>query len=420
MNFKKTKLDNGMTLLMEKMDTVRSVSLGIWVRAGSRDEPAEKSGISHFLEHMFFKGTADRSAQDIAVAIDSLGGELNAYTSREGTTFYIKVLDDFLDTGIGLLADIFLNSDFPSDEVEREKGVVVEEIRMTEDTPDDYVHDIFNLNIWPGHGLGRPVLGTEETVGGFTREDLLAHIGRYYTVDNTIISCAGNFDEARLIGALNKAFAGFGGASSALRDGPVPKFKPIKIVRAKELSEAHICFGIKGIKQSSDDRYAALLLNTVLGGGLSSRLFQEIREKRGLAYSVYSFLSSYKDTGVWGIYAGTAPDKAAEVVNLSVEEIRRLSANIREDELQRARTQVMGNIMLGLESTSRRMQNIANQEIYYGRYFSPDEVIASINSITLEKARELSRDLVEDSSPAVVALGALPVGLEEDWAGIRL
>jgi len=420
MHFKKIKLENGITLLMEKIEHVRSVSLGVWVRTGSRDETQDRAGISHFLEHMFFKGTKSRSAQDIAVDIDSLGGELNAFTSKEGTTFYIKVLDDFLDSGIDLLADIFLGSTFPPDEIEREKGVIIEEIKMTEDTPDDYIHDLFSSIAWGGVSVGLPVLGSVASVGSFKKEHLLEYVNSRYFVDNTIISCAGNFDENRLVHSLNTAFKGFDRKQAHPDRLKKADFQPTVSIVNRELSEAHICIGLEGIEQSSDARYAALVLNTALGGGISSRLFQEVREKRGLAYSVYSFLSSYLDSGIWGIYAGTSPENADEVVEISINELRKLTDTISEDEVERARTQLKGNIILGLESTSRRMQNIANQEVYYGRYFSPEEVIERINSVSIEDARNVGRMLLSGKSPCIAALGQLDESLAKKWGNVRI
>ncbi|MFC1549397.1 M16 family metallopeptidase [Nitrospirota bacterium] len=419
MTFKKTKLDNGITLLMERIDNVRSVSLGIWVRTGSRDEKRESAGISHFLEHMFFKGTESRSAQDIAIAIDSLGGELNAFTSKECTTFYIKVLDDFLDNGIELLADIFLRSTFPTEEIEREKGVVTEEIRLTEDTPDDYIHDLFSFSAWGDGNIGLPVLGSELSVNSIRREHLVDYVNTRYSTDNIIISCAGNFDEDRLISRLNKALDEFDRKEGLSVPMEKAVFSPGAKILNRELSEAHICIGVQGIRQASEDRYAALLLNTALGGGISSRLFQEIREKRGLAYSVYSYLSSYLDNGMWGIYAGASPERAEEVVDISIHEMKKLVDTVDEIEIERARTQLKGNILLGLESTSRRMQNIANQEIYYGRYYGPDEIIEKINSVSVDNVRGIGRRMLEKGSPCIVALGRLDPALESRWSKIQ-
>jgi predicted Zn-dependent peptidase len=404
--FKRTRLDNGMTVVMERTRNVRSVSLGVWVRVGSRNESPEKGGISHFLEHMFFKGTRKRSAHQIAVEIDSLGGELNAFTSKEGTTFYIKVLDEHLAKGVELLSDVFLHSTFPQEEIGREKNVVREELKMVEDTPDEYIHDLFSLAVWGDNGLARPVLGRRQTVRSFTRQDLLRHIRTYYGTADTIVACAGNFEEKKLLDLLNRSLGGLRRASEPPQEEP-PEFHPGVRVHGRELAEVHICLGVRGIRQASEDRYAALLLNTVLGGGISSRLFQEIREKRGLAYSVYSFLSSYADAGVWAVYAGTGRRKVNEVVERAAEEFRRLPETMTEAELQRAKDQLKGSLILGLESTGRRMQNIANQEIYFGRYYSPSEIISAIDAVGLSETRALAERLVSDSGMALTVLGPM-------------
>lgn len=404
--FNKHTLQNGITLVTERIRNVRSVCVGIWVKVGSRNEPSRHNGISHFLEHMLFKGTRKRSSAEIAISIDSLGGDLNAFTSKEGTAYYIKVLDEHLETGVDLLCDLFLRSTLMESEIEKEKGVIREEINMVEDTPDDYVHDLFSRNVWGNGGLGLPVAGSAESIGRFSREDLVSHVRRYYGAHETVIACAGNFEPNALVDTLNRKMGRFR-KGLKLKPTEGPKFIPGLSAHGRDLSEAHICAGIQGIAQGSSDRYALLLLNSVLGGGVSSRLFQEIREKRGLVYSVYSFLSSYHDTGVWGIYAGVGPKGAAEVLQRSLHELRNLHSTITEAELKRAKDQIKGNLMLGLESTSRRMQSIANQEIYYGRHYSPREVIKSIEAVTLEEARALARRLTADDAVAVTVLGPL-------------
>ncbi len=402
--FKKTVLDNGIPVVMEQIRNVRSVSLGIWVKVGSRNEPPHKSGISHFLEHMFFKGTKKRTAKDIAIDIDSLGGDLNAFTSKEGTTFYVKVLDEYLERGVELLSDVFLRSTFPEGEVGKEKGVIIEEINMVEDTPDDYVHDIFSSSVWGSEGLGQTVLGNRKTVKSLGRDDLVEHIRKYYGTADTVVACAGNFDADALLEMLKKSLG-------RLRRGSAPDigepsvFNPQIQVVGRDLSEVHICLGIKGIAQSSPDRYALLLLNAVLGGGLSSRLFQEIREKRGLVYSVYSFLSSYIDTGLWGVYAGTGRKNVNTVIEKTIEELFGLHRTISETELQRAKDQLKGNLVLGLESTSRRMQSLATQLIYYGKYFSPAEIIRAIDAVSLKEARELAHRLTTEDGMALTVYG---------------
>ncbi|MFZ5906770.1 MAG: M16 family metallopeptidase [Nitrospirota bacterium] len=408
--FKKEYLENGLPVVMESLKNMRSVVVGIWVKVGSRSEKAEKNGISHFLEHMFFKGTKKRSAKDIAFEIDSLGGELNAFTSRENTTFYIKMLDEYLEQGLELLSDIFLNSTFPEEDIEKEKTVIKEEIKMVEDTPDDYIHDLSNQNIWGTTGLGQSVLGKRDTIRSFAREDLIFHIRKYYGTKDTVISCAGNIDHERMLSLLGRNLGHLRRGSEPELGDP-PQFRSGVEVYHKELSEAHLCLGIKGLPQSHRERYVFFLLNTILGAGVSSRLFQEIRETRGLAYSIYSFVASYHDTGVWGIYAGVSRKKVREVLELILKELDGLRETISEAELARAKNQLKGNIVLGLESSSGRMNNIARQEIYYGRYYSPREIITGIESVTLDQARNLAERLIRREYFSVTIHG--PVRTEE-------
>ncbi len=414
--FKKAHLENGIPVVMEQIKNVHSVALGIWVKVGSRNELPEKNGISHFLEHMFFKGTQKRSARDIAVDTDSLGGDLNAFTSRESTTFYIKVLDEYLDRGTELLSDIFLHSTFPENDIEKEKGIIKEEIKLVEDTPDDYIHDLFNQTIWGNEGIGQPVLGRRETIKSFKREDLTSHIKKYYGTKDTVISCAGNFEVDKLLDKLNHSFGSLRRGSEPEK-GPQPVFNGKISIHSKDLSEVHLCIGVKGIPQSSNDRYILFLLNTILGAGVSSRLFQEIREKRGLAYSIYSYITSYLDTGVWAIYAGTGKKKITEVIELILKEVNGLADTLTDAELQRAKDQLKGNLILGLESTSSRMQNIARQEIYYGRYYSPNELIKEINAITLKQVKELSEKLLRQNTFALTVLGPVSEGDIKGIAG---
>lgn len=414
--FKKGHLENGTPVVMEQIKNVRSVALGIWVKVGSRDEPPEKNGISHFLEHMFFKGTKKRSARDIAVDIDSLGGDLNAFTSRENTTFYVKVLDEYLDKGAELLTDVFLHSTFPEDDIEKEKGIIKEEIKMVEDTPDDHIHDLFNQTIWGHKGIGQPVLGRRETIKSFSRDDLISHIRKYYGTKDTVISCAGNFEPDRLLNILNHSLGGLRRGSEPKKGEP-PVFTGKIAVHSKELSEVHICLGVQGIPHASDARYVLFVLNTILGAGVSSRLFQEIREKRGLAYSIYSFISSYIDTGLWAVYAGTGRKRVTEVIELVLKEFWGLADTLTDVELQRAKDQLKGNLILGLESTNSRMQNIARQEIYYGRYYSPHEIMKEIDAVSLKQAKELSERLVRKDAIALTVLG--PAN-EKDLRGILI
>lgn len=412
--FLKEHLPNGIPVVMEQLKNMRSVALGIWVKVGSRNETPDKSGISHFLEHMFFKGTERRTAKDIAVEIDSLGGDLNAFTSKETTTFYVKVLDEYLEKGVELLLDVFLHSKFPEEDIEKEKRIIKEEIKMVEDTPDDYVHDLFNQTIWGNTGLGQPVLGKRETVRSFIREDIVSHIRKYYGTKDLVISCAGNFEPPSLLSLLTKNLGNLRRGSEPEK-GPEPLFRSKVEVFNRELSEAHMCLGVKGIPQASRERYGLFVLNSILGGGVSSRLFQEIREKRGLAYSIYSFIASYLDTGVWGVYSGISRKRVKDVVELILKEMCSLNDTLTEAELQRAKNHLKGNIILGLESTSSRMNNIARQEIYYGRYYSPKEIMKEVDSITLDHIKDLAERLVRKESFSLAVYGPVP---EKDLKGI--
>jgi predicted Zn-dependent peptidase len=404
--FAKYHLDNGIPLVAERIRNVHSVTLGIWVKVGSRYEPPEKNGISHFLEHMFFKGTKRRSARDIAVDIDSMGGDLNAFTSRETTTFYVKILDDYLERGTDLLTDIFLHSTFPEGDMEKEKSIIKEEIKMVEDTPDDYIHDLFSHAVWGGDCIGQPVLGRRETIKSFTASDLMGHIKKYYGTKDTVIACAGNFEPDMILKSLNH-YLGHLRRGSEARKGEPPQFKPGISVHSKDLSEVHTCIGVRGLPQESPERYTLYLLNAILGASVSSRLFQEIREKRGLAYSIYSFIASYLDTGIWGVYAGTARKRVVEVIDLIVKEMKGLKDTITDAELQRAKDQLKGNVILGLESTNSRMQNIARQEIYHGRYFSPEEIIREIDAVRMKQVKALAEVLVQDGGIALTVFGSV-------------
>ncbi|GBD97985.1 MAG TPA: insulinase family protein [Nitrospirae bacterium] len=402
--YKKVILDNNIPLLMEKVNGVHSVCIGVWVKIGSRYENPGKNGISHFLEHMFFKGTGSRTAQDIATEIDSLGGELNALTSTEYTLFYVKVLNEYVEQAISILTDIFLQSTFPEADIEKEKNIVIEEIKMVADNPAEYVYELFSKDIWGEEGLGQSVLGKQETITSFTRNDLINHINKYYGAENIILACSGNFNEEKLIEHLNRTLGALKRKGEQKSEAPPGFTAKINIV-TKDLSESHICLGVKGLPYRSEERYSMHLLNTILGSGISSRLFQNVRENRGLVYSIYSYHVAYFDTGMWGVYAGTDKKHVSEVVNLAVDEMRNLPDSVTADELQRARAQLKGNLILALESTSNKMTNIAKQEIYYGQYFSPEEIIKMVESVTLENVRALAQRLVGDGSFALTVYG---------------
>ena len=344
--FTKRALDNDIPVVMEQLKNFRSVILGIWVKVGSRHETPDKNGISHFLEHMFFKGTKKRTATDISFHIDSLGGDLNAFTSRENTAFYVKVLDEYIDKGVELLTDIFLHSLYQEEEIEKEKGVIKEEIKLVEDTPDEYIHDLFSRTIWGETELGQPVLGKRETIKTFTRDDLLNHVRKYYGTSDTVVACAGNFEPDHVINLLNH-YLGNLRRGSEPQSFSAPSFRSAIEVYPKDLSETHICCGYEGLSFASPERYAIAILNSIVGSSVSSRLFQEIREKKGYAYSIYSFVSSYQDTGFWAVYAGTGRKRAVSVTELIIKEMQGLYNTISNTELRRAKDQLKGNIILG-------------------------------------------------------------------------
>ena len=398
-------LGNGLRVLTERMTQVRSVSIGVWLTRGSRHESAERGGIAHFVEHMLFKGTAQRSAEDIAQAIDSIGGQLDAFTAKEYASYYIKVLDEHLPLALDILSDIVLNPAFSPEDVEREKKVVVEEIKMVEDTPDDLVHEIFTQGFWENHPLGRPILGTRETVESFTSDLLRSYFVNAYTPRNLIISAVGNLEHARLMDLVHEKFGtltgdGAGGAEQA------PEVVPKIVIRNKELEQSHLCLGASSYPQNHDDRYSSYVLNTLLGGSMSSRLFQNVREKRGLAYAVFSGLSAYRDAGSFTIYAGCSNEAVGEVIDLVVEELRGMkSVAVPDAELRRAKDHLKGSLMLSLENTASRMSHIARQEIYFERQFGLDETLQGIERITPDDVRRVATELFKDGSLAATVLG---------------
>jgi predicted Zn-dependent peptidase len=398
-------LDNGLRLITETMPHVRSVTIGVWLMRGSRHESDARSGIAHFVEHMLFKGTDTRSAEDIAQAIDSIGGQLDAFTAKEYASYYIKVLDEHLPLAVDLLADIVLRPAFAADELEREKKVILEEIKMVEDTPDDLVHELFTQHFWEGHPLGRPILGTKETVDALTAETLSEYFRGAYVAPNMIISAAGNLDHARVRELVLDAFGGLRRSGEPFSDRP-PRVVPQVVTRTKELEQSHICLGTNSYPQSHDDRYVSYILNTVLGGSMSSRLFQNVREKRGLAYAVFSGLSAYRDAGNITIYAGCANEAVGEVIDLCVEELRGLKRDpVPDAELRRAKDHLKGSLMLSLENTASRMSHLARQEIYFDRHFGLDETLAGVERVSASDVRRVASDLFSNGSLAATVLG---------------
>jgi predicted Zn-dependent peptidase len=398
-------LDNGLRILTERMTQVRSISIGVWLTRGSRHESAERGGIAHFVEHMLFKGTASRSAEDIAQAIDSIGGQLDAFTAKEYASYYIKVLDEHLPLAIDILSDIVRNPAFSAEDVAREKKVVVEEIKMVEDTPDDLVHELFTQGFWENHPLGRPILGTKETVESFSAELLRDYFKGVYTAKNLIVSAVGNLEHARVRDLVAEKFGSLTTPSPPAAD-EAPRVVPKILVRNKELEQSHLCVGVSSYPQNHDDRYSSYVLNTLLGGSMSSRLFQNVREKRGLAYAVFSGLSAYRDAGSFTIYAGCSNEAVGEVLDLVVEELRNVKqAPVPDAELQRSKDHLKGSLMLSLENTASRMSHLARQEIYFDRQFGLDETLSGIEKVTAGDVQRVAIDLFKGDALAATVLG---------------
>jgi len=393
---------------MEEIPFVKSASIGIWVEVGSRDETDAEAGISHFIEHMFFKGTARRSARQIAQEMDGLGGELNAFTSREMTVFYTKVVDEHLPQAVGLLADLFRHSMFSPLEIAREKKVVLEEIKMVEDDPEDLVHDLHTANVWNGNPIGRPILGDVEIIRNLSRRKILDYIRRKYLPDRIVISAAGRFNRSLLIRQLNRAFRTFGRDAIGGWPGnpPAPVAGGRLVIRRKKLEQTHLCLGLPGLPLTHRDRYGTYALSTLLGGGLSSRLFQEVRERRGLVYSIYSHFSGFRDAGMLTVYAASSPKVVRQVLKVTIRELRRLrERGIHSDELRRAVNQLKGGTLLGLESTNNRMSRLAKDEIYFGRFFTLEETLGDINKVSKRQIQRLSELLLDTQKLSLTLLG---------------
>jgi predicted Zn-dependent peptidase len=403
---RKETYPNGMVLLTESMPTLRSVALGVWMRKGSRHEQTEENGISHFIEHLLFKGTESRTARDIALTIDSVGGQMDAFTTKEYTCFYFKVLDQHLDVAIDLLSDIVRHPRFQPEEIEKERKVIYEEIKMVDDTADELVYDLWSEAFYGDNPLGRPIQGTVESVARMRPETLIRFFRESYQPANLLVTAAGNLDHDRLAAALRASFGDLPG-------GDVPRLGPPPGARAglalrekKELGQLHLCLGVPGVRMNDPRRYPEYVLNTVLGGTMSSRLFQHIREERGLVYSVFSSANSFIDTGNVIIYAATSPESAREVTDLILQELHRIKEEpIGDAELQLAKDHLKGNLMLSLESSSSRMSNLARQELYFGRQFSLDEILSGIDQVTREAVGSLARDLFDPTRCTLAVLG---------------
>jgi len=401
-------LPNGLVVLTEPMPHVRSVSVGIWVRTGTRREPALLNGIAHFIEHMVFKGTERRSVEEIARSVDALGGMLDAFTSKEMICFSAKVLDEHLSIAFDIISDLVLRPRFAPEDIEKEKGVILEEMKMDEDNPEYLLHDVFTQSFWPGHPLGKPIVGTRETVSGFTRDAVLGCYRTWFRPNNLVITAAGHVDHAQLVELAAAAFGDRSASSDGFVETP-PQAQPQITLRHKaDLEQVHILLGVPSIHATDERRFAVYVLNNLLGGGMASRLFQNIREKLGLAYAVFSENTAYRDTGTFTVYAGTALQTAERVVSLVAEEFRRIKAEgIDAEELRRAKDQFKGSLVLLMESTTSHMNNLARQELYFDRFITLDEVLARVDAVTADEIQQVARQLFQPDRIAVTVLGNL-------------
>ena len=407
-NVRREVLPNGLTVLTEEMQQIRSASIGIWIKTGSRHEETERNGISHFVEHMLFKGTTSRSAQDIARQVDSIGGNMDAFTAKECICFNVKILDEHLPIAMDILSDLVLNPVFASKDIIRERGVILEEIKMDEDSPDYLVHEIFTQNFWKDHPLGKPILGTKETVRKFEQEMLFDYYSGFFYPGNMIIAAAGSLNHEHFVDLVKQKFSHLKAKQNGFKQLAPQTFAKIVTRNKKSLEQVQICMGVPSVYIADERRYVAYVLNTLLGGGMSSRLFQNIRENQGLCYAIYSDLNSYRDTGCMSVFAGTSQEWAPKVVESVVGEFRNLKAEpVPAEELNRAKAQLKGSLMLGLESSAARMSNLARQEMYFDRFFSLDEIIERIESVTTEQLQEMSQELFQQDKIAVTVLGNL-------------
>jgi predicted Zn-dependent peptidase len=411
---KKHTCQNGLRIVLEEIPTVRSVAIGIWIATGSRNEVQDNNGISHFLEHMFFKGTKTKSAREIAESFDSIGGQVNAFTSKEYTCYYAKVLDNHAEYALHTLSDMFFDSAFDEEEMGKEKNVVYEEIKMYEDTPDDIVHDLLSKAVYEEHSLGYPILGTEETLSTFNKNKLKQYMHDMYTPDQVVVSIAGNVEES-FIKEVEKLFGSYEGGK-----GPGEKSQPSfhfnKLARKKDTEQAHLCLGFDGFQIGHSDIYNLIVLNNIVGGSMSSRLFQEVREQRGLAYSVFSYHSAYQDSGMVTIYGGTGAnqlDQLFDTINQTLQELK--AEGITSKELTNSKEQLKGNLMLSLESTNSRMSRNGKNELLLKRHRTLDEIVDEIDGVTMEKVNQIANDIFTDDYAASLISpdGNLPKNIKQ-------
>lgn len=414
MTIEVTTLPNGLRVASDSMDTVETVSLGVWVDVGARHEPEEINGISHLLEHMAFKGTERRSAQDIAIEIEDVGGHLNAYTSRENTAYFAKVLKDDAPLALDIIADILQNSVFDPEELQREQAVVVQEINQAVDIPDDIIFDHFQSVAYPNQALGRPVLGTAEVVRSVSRDTIITYMHDRYRAPRMVLAAAGRIEHAHLLDMAEGAFSSLSAQIPAIDE--TAHYRGGDFRESRDLEQVHLVLGFDGIAYEDPDFYASSILSGLLGGGMSSRLFQEIREKRGLAYNIYSFASSYQDGGLFAIYAGTGEDDVEELIPLLCDEIVKVTQGISDDEVRRSRAQIKAGILMGLESTSSRCEQLARQLLVFGRPIPSQEVVAKVEAVDAASVQALARRILS-SKPTFAALG--PLGRVESLENIR-
>ena len=399
---KKYTCQNGVRIVLENIPTVRSAAIGVWIKTGSRNETPELNGVSHFLEHMFFKGTTKRNAREIAESFDSIGGQVNAFTSKEYTCYYAKVMDNHASYALEILADMFFNSTFDGEELKKEKNVVYEEIKMYEDTPDDIVHDLLSKAVYENHPLGYPILGTENTLETFNSDTLKKYVHDMYTPDKVVVSIAGNVDE-KLIKEVESYFGSYQGGDDRL-ELVKPSFHENRITRKKDTEQAHLCLGYNGLEIGHDKTYSLITLNNILGGSMSSRLFQDVREQRGLAYSVYSYHSSYQDSGMVTVYGGTGTnqlDSLYETIQETLDTLKR--DGITEKELRNSKEQLKGSLMLSLESTNSRMSRNGKNELMLGEHRSLDDIIIKIDEVTEDTVNELANQIFTEHSLSLVS-----------------
>ncbi len=405
----KEVLPNGLVVITEPMEHVHSVSVGIWLRSGSRREPPELNGISHFIEHMVFKGTRRRTAEDIAREIDRVGGMLDAFTSKEMVCFNTRVLDEHLPKAFDVLADLVLEPKFDGEDLAREQSVVLEEIRMTQDNPEDLVHELFTQNFWQPHALGRPILGTPETVSAFDRAKLQSWFRDSYAPNHLVITAAGHLTHAQMVDLVAERFSTLAPVRDGLTD-PIPEAAPPQVTQRtkRELEQVHICLGVPALALTDRRRFAVSILNNILGGGMSSRLFQNIRERLGIAYAIFSEMNSYRDAGMLSVYAGTSLETAEQLVRCVLEEFRHLRDEpLDAEELRRAKDHLKGATLLALEGSGSRMNSLARYHMYFGRHFTPEELIVMLEAVTAEEIQQVAREFFAPNRLAASIVGNL-------------